>query len=82
MEKLSKPEIKEIPTIMWSLWLRRNEFIFEGKFKSPSQVVRIAKDGLKEFQLAQQTLRKSQGSNEERRKLTWKKPRENYVKAN
>ncbi|KAG2708037.1 hypothetical protein I3760_05G172800, partial [Carya illinoinensis] len=61
MKKLSQLEMEEIATVIRSLWLRRNEFIFEGKFKSPNQI---------------------QGSNEERRNLKWKKPREDYVKAN
>lgn len=45
-------------------------------------MVRLARDDLKDFQMAQHISRRSQGSNEERRKLKWKKLRENFVKAN
>lgn len=51
--------MEEIATIMRTLWLKRNEFIFEGKFKCPSQVVTISRDDLKDYQLAQQTIRRS-----------------------
>ncbi|XP_041020404.1 uncharacterized protein LOC121262033 [Juglans microcarpa x Juglans regia] len=67
MERVSKVEMEEIATVMRSLWLRRNEFIFEGKFKSPSQVVRTAREGLNEFRMAQQNVKERQDRSEERR---------------
>lgn len=52
MEKVSKSETKEIAMMMRSLWPKRNELIFERIFKSPSQLVRLAREELKAFQMA------------------------------
>ncbi|KAF5476174.1 hypothetical protein F2P56_007909 [Juglans regia] len=81
--KVDKTELSEIATVMRSLWLRRNEFCYEGLFKSPSQMLRTAKEELHEFEMAQQKLiANSQGNNIERRNQVWQRPKENYIKVN
>lgn len=82
MDKVGKAEMRLIASVMRGIWQRRNELIFEGVFKSPSQVIRIAKEGIDEFLLAQVKSIDRVGNNAELRNQVWKKPRESYVKAN
>ncbi|XP_042942776.1 uncharacterized protein LOC122276958 [Carya illinoinensis] len=50
--KLNKPETEEVVAVMRNLWIRRNKFIFEQKFASPSSVIRLAKEDLNEYYAA------------------------------
>ncbi|XP_035547284.1 uncharacterized protein LOC118348864 [Juglans regia] len=69
---------------MRGLWVRRNESIFEDIFKSPSQVISIAQNDLKEYKQALQMNKVALRNNEEgeSRTLRWEKPRTGSVKAN
>ncbi|XP_041009441.1 uncharacterized protein LOC121253501 [Juglans microcarpa x Juglans regia] len=82
VEKVSKDVLEEIAMVMRNIWLRRNEFIFERVFKSPSQVIKAARDELRVFQLVQQNARQTPAPRVEREAVLWSKPRESFVKAN
>ncbi|XP_035546588.1 uncharacterized protein LOC118348634 [Juglans regia] len=82
--KLSELELEEVAVVMRGLWVRRNESIFEDIFKSPSQVISIAQNDLKEYKQALQMNKVALRNNEEggSRTLRWEKPRTGSVKAN
>ncbi|KAF5452147.1 hypothetical protein F2P56_027178 [Juglans regia] len=82
VDKVGKVEMGEIASVMRCIWQRRNEFIFEGIFKSPSQVLKTAREGLFEFLSAQQKRNDRAGNKTEIRNQVWKKPRQSFVKAN
>ncbi|XP_041017900.1 uncharacterized protein LOC121260116 [Juglans microcarpa x Juglans regia] len=82
VEKVSKDVLEEIAMVMRNIWLRRNEFIFEGVFKSPSQVIKAARDELRVFQLVQQNARHTPVPRVERGVVLWSRPRKSFVKAN
>ncbi|KAF5477421.1 hypothetical protein F2P56_004061 [Juglans regia] len=84
IEKLNGSKLEEVAIVMRGLWLRRNESIFEDKFKSPSQVRRIAKHDMTEYQQAQHTDKASLRMNDEScsKTIRWEKPRPGYVKSN
>lgn len=52
MSRLSKAGLEWIATTMRRIWLRRNGFIFEEVFQSPSKVVELARISMEEFQSA------------------------------
>ncbi|KAF5469997.1 hypothetical protein F2P56_010551 [Juglans regia] len=68
--------------VMRNIWLRRNEFIFEGVFKSPSQVIKATRDELRVFQLVQHNAKQTPIPRVERGAVLWSRPRESFVKAN
>ncbi|KAF5447514.1 hypothetical protein F2P56_033065 [Juglans regia] len=84
VKKVNDSELEEVAVVMRGLWLRRNECIFEDKFKYPSQVIRFAKHDLTEYQLAQQISKASSSRNEasRSRNLRWEKPSPSFVKVN
>ncbi|XP_041020422.1 uncharacterized protein LOC121262053 [Juglans microcarpa x Juglans regia] len=82
MQKLSKEEMEEVAMIMRSLWLRRNQFIFENNFTSPGQVISAAREQIREFKLAQTVVEKSCLSRTIGRQMRWKKPNRGQVKVN
>lgn len=68
--------------IMRSLWLRRNQFVFENNFTSPSQVIGAVREQIREFQLAQTVVEKNCHSRTTMRQVRWKKPNMGQVKVN
>lgn len=82
-QKLNKTEMEVIAAIMRSLWIRRNAFIFEKKFTSPSCVIRSANDALNEFQQVQALSEGKGGSiSAVVGEKKWLPPEQNLVKAN
>ncbi|KAF5442058.1 hypothetical protein F2P56_037243 [Juglans regia] len=82
VEKVSKDVLEETVMVMRNIWLRRNEFIFEGVFKRPSQVIKATRDELRVFQLAQQNAKQNPIPRVDRGAVSWSRPRESFVKAN
>ncbi|XP_042973011.1 uncharacterized protein LOC122304814 [Carya illinoinensis] len=78
--KLNKSETEEVVAVMRNLWIRRNKFIFEQKFASPSCVIRLAKEDLNEYYATQS---KPEGLNSTQvREKNGCPPEQNMVKAN
>lgn len=42
-ERLDRDEFIEAMLVMRSIWIRRNDYVFQGKFTPPSQVILKAK---------------------------------------
>ncbi|KAF5481359.1 hypothetical protein F2P56_002016 [Juglans regia] len=82
VEKVSKDVLEETVMVMRNIWLRRNEFIFEGVFKRPSQVIKATRNELRVFQLAQQNAKQNPIPRVDRGAVSWSRPRESFVKAN
>ncbi|XP_042992296.1 uncharacterized protein LOC122318762 [Carya illinoinensis] len=82
MEKTSREELEEIVMVMRSIWVRRNNFIFEGKFASPSQVIKGAREDLRFFQQIKLKVRQGNDTCSDRRDVRWNRPKELSVKAN
>lgn len=71
---LSKDKLEIIVAIMKKIWDRRNEFIFENKFTSPSEIVQWAVTGLGDFHEAKKMKRERQtGEEPNRRQWGWRK---------
>lgn len=76
-------KVKLVLSVMRHIWLRRNNFVFEGKFISPWMVFQKAKASLIDFQRAQQKgMQGSESGIVERELVKWEAPREGYVKVN
>ncbi|XP_041003960.1 uncharacterized protein LOC121249317 [Juglans microcarpa x Juglans regia] len=73
VEKVSTAELEEIVMVMRSIWLRRNELIFDGIFKSPSQVMELAREELRMFHLVQQNARQSSDTRTKCRDSLWRR---------
>ncbi|XP_042939333.1 uncharacterized protein LOC122274353 [Carya illinoinensis] len=56
--KLTEPDLEMIAATMRMLWMRRNELVFDKKFKSPRTVIRASKESLQEYQTANQMLKR------------------------
>ncbi|XP_042958143.1 uncharacterized protein LOC122293710 [Carya illinoinensis] len=83
MDKLSEKELELVAVLMRLLWLRRNSFIFEKKFKDPDSVVCTARAVIEDFQEARThevkiTSATNMGSGSQR----WIKPIQGFIKAN
>ncbi|XP_042942878.1 uncharacterized protein LOC122277061 [Carya illinoinensis] len=81
--KLTEPDLEMIAATMRMLWLRRNELVFDKKFRSPRSVIRDSKESLQEYQAANQMLKR--GNNlamAVRQGQHWEVPREDFVKTN
>ncbi|KAG7967967.1 hypothetical protein I3843_08G127700 [Carya illinoinensis] len=84
--KLPIENIEKMTMIMRNIWHRRNKYVFEKKFLTPTSVVQISLTGYKEYKLAQERLRG------EIDKITikptmrggngWRKLRDSKLKAN
>ncbi|XP_042939662.1 uncharacterized protein LOC122274720 [Carya illinoinensis] len=81
-QKLNKDEVEWVAAVMRGVWLRRNTFLFEKKFGSPSAVVKQAEATLEEFQLAQRGDQKGKGCPAAGRRVKWKAPGDEVVKVN
>ncbi|XP_018812812.2 uncharacterized protein LOC108985100 [Juglans regia] len=72
-----------VVSVMRSIWLRRNGWIFERKFTSPESVLQQARANLNEFQQAQQNgIERIKPTAVERRMVRWEAPKEGFVKVN
>ncbi|KAG2725009.1 hypothetical protein I3760_01G047300 [Carya illinoinensis] len=49
---LSKEEMEEVAMVMRSIWLRRNQLVFDNKFIPPRQLINSVREQLREFQRA------------------------------
>ncbi|XP_042979938.1 uncharacterized protein LOC122310120 [Carya illinoinensis] len=83
MDKLSEKELELVAVLMRLLWLRRNSFIFEKKFKDPNSVVCTTRAVIEDFQEARThevkiTSAANMGSGSQR----WIKPIQGFIKAN
>ncbi|KAF5472199.1 hypothetical protein F2P56_008936 [Juglans regia] len=47
--KLNKYELDGVAVIMRGLWMRRNKFIFDNKFLSPSSIIKYARESIEEY---------------------------------
>ncbi|KAF5459934.1 hypothetical protein F2P56_019840 [Juglans regia] len=87
-DRLSYVELELAAVLMRMLWLRRNSFIFEDKFKDPESLVRTVKATLDDFQDAQENEKGQEFSvsNEarggDRANHRWIKPIQCFIKAN
>lgn len=77
-------EVELISTIMRKIWLRRNERVLNGKFSSPSQVTREAKECPDEFHQAtsiriSSMQRRVSGLRDNSK---WSKPCHGFIKVN
>ncbi|XP_042950366.1 uncharacterized protein LOC122282483 [Carya illinoinensis] len=82
-EKLTGTELELTAATMRALWLRRNESIFENKFRNPMGVIRSSMETLQEYQAANQLLKRGNSTvSGARQGQNWEVPRENYVKTN
>ncbi|KAF5456943.1 hypothetical protein F2P56_021090 [Juglans regia] len=65
------------------LWLKRNKWVFEGKFESPKAILTPARSDLEEFMKAnEKTSEPSAGAVVVNRDTRWQRPRSNTYKAN
>ncbi|XP_042939386.1 uncharacterized protein LOC122274411 [Carya illinoinensis] len=83
IDKLTDKELELVAVLMRLLWLRRNSFIFEEKFKDPDSVIRSARAVIEDFQEARIDESKIKspvtiGSGSQR----WIKPTQGFIKAN
>ncbi|KAG6627966.1 hypothetical protein CIPAW_15G166300 [Carya illinoinensis] len=82
-KELPQVDVERMVAIMQSIWSRRNTWIFENKFCSPTSVMKRALISLMDFQQVQ-----NEGNSGEKKKniakeaTTWQKLEEPYVKLN
>lgn len=70
MQRTSEEEMNLVAIVARQIWLRRNSMVFEGKFLSPSTILRISKDQLEAHSLAEKQ--------EQDRRQTPRKPVANH----
>ncbi|XP_041025335.1 uncharacterized protein LOC121265715 [Juglans microcarpa x Juglans regia] len=81
--RLSPGCLVRVVAIIRGIWRRRNTFVFEDKFASSSQVVKIAVVGLEEFQEANVKVTRRLSKGVERREgRGWQKPLRALCKLN
>ncbi|XP_042968074.1 uncharacterized protein LOC122301061 [Carya illinoinensis] len=83
VEKCSEKEVVLIAMVMRNIWLRRNSFVFEEMFSSPSAIWNRAKASIEAYQEAQsRPIKDAEQTQIQRKRVRWKAPRERVVKIN
>ncbi|XP_042952202.1 uncharacterized protein LOC122289284 [Carya illinoinensis] len=81
--KLTEPKLELIAATMRMLWMRRNELVFDKKFRSPMSAIRATKESLQEYQAANQMLKRGNSlAKAVRQGQHWELPKEKFVKTN
>ncbi|KAG6626610.1 hypothetical protein CIPAW_15G062400 [Carya illinoinensis] len=80
--KLEEGKLHIVTEVLYGLWKRRNEAVFEGKFKGPSVIFQLALQEVEATKLAQEKLRESQASLTAVTRTLWRPPRMDYMKVN
>lgn len=82
-EKLQNEELDSMATIMRNIWLRRNIYVLEGRFKGPTELFIQAQESLSEFKQEHvDSSRERNGKTVERGETSWKIPKAGFVKIN
>ncbi|KAG2675064.1 hypothetical protein I3760_13G167000 [Carya illinoinensis] len=79
---LSKEEMEEVAMVMRSIWLRRNQLVFDNKFIPPRQLINLARVQLREFQRAKSVTVHTNSNRRLMKQEGWKKPTAGNVKVN
>ncbi|XP_042954589.1 uncharacterized protein LOC122291000 [Carya illinoinensis] len=80
--KLEEGKLHIVTELLYGLWRRRNEVVFEGKFKGPSIIFQLALHEVEVTKLAQEKPRESQASPTVAMRTLWRPPRLDYMKVN
>jgi len=73
LEKLDDSEAVEAIMVAQSIWVRRNEFVFNNDFSYPFRVVALTREAMKDFDVAQRSLVQS-NTVSPMLNVGWKKP--------
>ncbi|XP_042979916.1 uncharacterized protein LOC122310096 [Carya illinoinensis] len=79
--KLEDEKLHIIATMLHCLWRRRNDLVFEGKFKGPSVLFQLALQGVEAIKLAQEKPRESQLRTTDSLRILWRPPRLEFMKV-
>ncbi|XP_042950559.1 uncharacterized protein LOC122282640 [Carya illinoinensis] len=80
--KLEEGKLHIVTEVLYGLWKRRNEAIFEGRFKSPSVTFQLALQEVEATKLTQDKPRESQARLTAVMRTLWRPPRMDYMKVN
>ncbi|KAG2689722.1 hypothetical protein I3760_09G152300 [Carya illinoinensis] len=81
-QNLTTEEMEEVAVVMWRIWLRRNQLVFENSFMPPKQLINIAREQLREFQMAQVVAEHPNPIRGLMGQVGWVKPTAGSVKVN
>lgn len=82
-DKLTSKELDMMATMMRYMWLRRNELVFEKKFKGPAEMFLQARASLVVFEEVKSDKGgDSRGLNVHGKDTLWRKPCSGFEKVN
>ncbi|XP_042939537.1 uncharacterized protein LOC122274574 [Carya illinoinensis] len=80
--KLEEGKLHIVAEVLYSLWRRRNDMVFEGKFKGPCVLIQQAMLDAEAVTLAHEKPRENQTRPVEVMRTVWKPPSHDYLKVN
>lgn len=68
--------------MLWCIWRRRNDKVWEGEVQNVRMAVQLAREGIFQWQNARKCQKNSEQQQEQQQNISWQPPDQGYVKCN